>query len=258
MNKSDSIASLAAALAVAQAEMSNPVFDAVNPHFRNKYASLSAVRDAVTPVLSRHGLSVTQLFHACEKVGFVAIETVLIHSSGEWISSLLEMPSEKPNAQGYGSAATYAKRYGLMAITGVVGDDDDDANHAVGNPAQPMPIGKPVTKANAASQPPRQQEKPPAKKEEAPVKKDAAPPAAKQEEKTETVVCPACGDPNMLPPKGNNPYYRCYEKACEKKIHEDDWGKSKVDKSPEPESQAPVERHEEPPQEFADDQDVPF
>lgn len=258
MNKSDSIASLAAALAVAQSEMSNPVFDAVNPHFKNKYASLSAVRDAVTPVLSKHGLSVTQLFHACEKVGFVAIETVLIHSSGEWISSLLEMPSEKPNAQGYGSAATYAKRYGLMAITGVVGDDDDDANHAVGNPAQPMPIGKTVTKSNAASQPPRQQVSLPPKKEEPPVKKEA-PSSAPKEEKSESVVCPACGTPGMIPPKGNNPYYRCYEKACEKKIHKDDWGKTQVDKSPEPPSQ-PIERQEEVPQEFsdADDPNVPF
>lgn len=128
MNKSESIASLAAALAKAQAGLKNPAFDSSNPHFKNKYASLASVRDTITPVLSAHGIAVLQLLGKSD-VG-VSCETVLTHESGEWISSTIEIPATKQDAQGYGSASSYARRYALMAIVNVVGDVDDDANEA--------------------------------------------------------------------------------------------------------------------------------
>jgi hypothetical protein len=128
MNKSESIAAIAAALAKAQAQLKNPVFDSKNPHFKNSYASLASVRDTVTPVLAAHGIAVLQLLGKSD-VG-VSCETVLTHESGEWISSTIELPATKQDAQGYGSACTYARRYALMAIVNVVGDDDDDANEA--------------------------------------------------------------------------------------------------------------------------------
>lgn len=128
MNKSDSIAAIAAALAKAQAELKNPPYDSKNPHFRNSYASLASVRDTITPVLAAHGIAVLQLLGKSE-VG-VSCETVLTHESGEWISSTIELPAAKQDAQGYGSACTYARRYALMAIVNVVGDEDDDANEA--------------------------------------------------------------------------------------------------------------------------------
>jgi hypothetical protein len=128
MNKSESITLLATALAKAQNEMKNPAFDSQNPHFRNKYASLASVRDTVTPCLSKHGLAVSQ--HLGVEEGMVTCETILMHSSGEWISSVIKLPTPKPDAQGFGSAYTYARRYSLMAICGVVGDEDDDANEA--------------------------------------------------------------------------------------------------------------------------------
>lgn len=125
---------LFAALAKAQAEMSNPGFDSTNPHFRNKFASLAAVRNAVVPVLAKHGISMSQDLQSVE--GGVACTTTLRHGSGFAISfGPLVLPVSKNDAQGFGSAATYARRYSLMAVAGVVGDSDDDANAASGKPA---------------------------------------------------------------------------------------------------------------------------
>jgi hypothetical protein len=124
MNKSENIEHLAVALAKAHAELKNPGFDTTNPFFKNKYASLAAVRDAVAPVLAKQGLSVVQLLG--QKESGITCETALLHSSGQWIAETLYMPSAKQDAQGFGSAITYARRYALMAICGVVGDEDDD------------------------------------------------------------------------------------------------------------------------------------
>ena len=133
MNRSDSIAALAAALAAAQAELRNPVFDSQNPHFKSRFASLATVRDAITPTLSRHGLSVMQLA-TNDADGRPCVETILAHASGEWVSSTLTVPAGKNDAHGAGSAITYARRYALMAIVNVVGDEDDDGNGAVQQP----------------------------------------------------------------------------------------------------------------------------
>ena len=131
---------IGAALAKAQAEMSNPKFDKTNPHFRNKFASLAAVRDAVIPVLAKHGIACLQDLQNAE--GGVACTTTLLHSSGQTLTfGPLRMPVSKADAQGFGSAATYARRYHLMAVANVVGDEDDDANQATGKPAPAVGIG---------------------------------------------------------------------------------------------------------------------
>lgn len=128
------IGELAAALAKAQVEMSNPKFDKTNPHFKNKFASLAAVRDAVIPILAKHGIACVQ--DLVDVDGGVACMTRLYHSSGQVLAfGPLRMPVSKPDAQGFGSAATYARRYHLMAVANVVGDEDDDANQATGKPA---------------------------------------------------------------------------------------------------------------------------
>lgn len=134
MNRSDQINEIAAALAIAQAELRNPAFDSSNPHFKSKFASLANVRDTITPTLTRHGIAVLQLLGFDE--GRVTCETVLTHKSGQWISGTFSMPPTKPDAQGTGSAATYCRRYSLMAIVNVVGDEDDDGNAASERPAQ--------------------------------------------------------------------------------------------------------------------------
>lgn len=139
MNRSDSVKELATALAKAQGEVENPKFDTQNPFFKSRYASLAAVRSAVMPVFSKHGLSIVQSLRSTEKG--VECETMLMHLSGEWIADTLSLPIAKHDAQGYGSAATYARRYSLMSFSGVVGDEDDDGNGATEK-------NKPGTKAN--------------------------------------------------------------------------------------------------------------
>jgi hypothetical protein len=132
---------LGAALAKAQCEMSNPKFDKTNPHFRNKFASLAAVRDAVIPILAKHGIACIQELEAVE--GGVACTTVLMHSSGQvYRTPPLRMPVSKADAQGFGSSGTYARRYSLMAVANVVGDEDDDANAGTGKPAPATDIQK--------------------------------------------------------------------------------------------------------------------
>ena len=123
--RSTEIAELIQALVKAQTAMKNPQFDSQNPHFRTRYASLKSVRDAVTPVLAEQGLVVTQLVGT--EGQNVCCETVLWHSSGQYLASSLQLPATKPDAQGYGSAITYARRYALMALCNVAGEDDDDA-----------------------------------------------------------------------------------------------------------------------------------
>jgi hypothetical protein len=131
---------IAKALAAAQADMANPRFDSQNPHFRNSFASLASVRNAVVPVLAKHGICMTQNLETVEKG--IACTTILTHESGQQMAfGPLVMPASKPDSQGLGSAATYARRYALMAVCGVVGDEDDDANSATGKPAQATGIG---------------------------------------------------------------------------------------------------------------------
>lgn len=143
MNASEQINELAGALAKAQAELRNPAFDSVNPHFKSKFASLAGVRDAITPALSKHGLSVTQLTTNDEH-DRACVETVLLHSSGQWIASRLTVPAPKADAHGAGSAITYARRYSLMAIVNVVGDEDDDGNRASAPPSKPIEVVPPA------------------------------------------------------------------------------------------------------------------
>ena len=119
-------ATLVDALAAAQAEMRNPVFDKVNPHFKSKFASLAAVRDAVVPVLARHGIAMTQTY------GFIEGAQLLIttlHYGNEQIVSQVPLPAYQQPQQ-WASATTYIRRVSLMAIAGVCGDEDDDAEEA--------------------------------------------------------------------------------------------------------------------------------
>ena len=123
------IADLAAALCKAQAQMEGAKKDATNPHFKTKYADLAAVWEAIREPLTSNGLSIVQLLRDVQNG--VEVETILLHSSGQQISAVLAMPASKQDAQGYGSAATYARRYALMAMVGVA-PEDDDGNAAVG------------------------------------------------------------------------------------------------------------------------------
>lgn len=115
---------IAKAFVAAQREFSPALKTSSNPHFRSKYADLSACVEAVIDALNNHGIALMQITHECESG--VMVETVFLHESGETLSGgKLQVPAQKQDAQGYGSALTYARRYALMASCGIAPEDDD-------------------------------------------------------------------------------------------------------------------------------------
>ena len=127
---SEQINDLAAALVKAQAAMKPAVKDATNPHFKSKYADLSAVWEAARGPLTANGLSVVQMPTDSNEPGRVALTTMLLHTSGQYLSSTVSTRLQQETAQGVGSALTYLRRYALAAMVGIVADDDDDGNAA--------------------------------------------------------------------------------------------------------------------------------
>lgn len=130
-------AELFAALAKAQAEMTVAEYDSNNTYFESKYASLAAVIEATRPVLSKHGISITQ--HPRVQDGLVIVTTMVAHASGAYMTSELALRPAKNDAHSVGSAITYAKRYAWSAAAGIAADDDDDGNAAVSLPPAPPP-----------------------------------------------------------------------------------------------------------------------
>ena len=120
---SPSIAKLSTALAVAQGQMEAAKRDSNNPYFKSTYADLASAWEAVRKPLSDNELSVIQLPQS--EGSTVKVVSVLAHSSGEWVSSELQIEAKDSGAQSVGSAITYARRYSLMAICGIAPDDDD-------------------------------------------------------------------------------------------------------------------------------------
>lgn len=132
MTQSESINELATALAKAQGTMKAAVFNKKNPHFKSQYADFSSCMDACRGPLSDNGLAIIQY---CEtKDGKLNLLTMLAHTSGQWIKSEFPLISAKMDSQGIGSAMTYAKRYSLCGMVGIVADEeeDDDGETAVG------------------------------------------------------------------------------------------------------------------------------
>jgi hypothetical protein len=126
---------LSAAMALAFAKIEGAVKGKTNPAFRSKYADLSSVVDAIKPALSEHGLWFRQITHPAD--GGVCVETVIHHASGEFLAcGPLFVPASKQDAQGFGSAMTYARRYSLMAAFGVPAEDDDANGAVASRPAQ--------------------------------------------------------------------------------------------------------------------------
>ena len=133
MHRSETIAQLAEAISKAQGAMKKATRDSENPYFKSKYADLGSVLDACRDELAANGLAVIQL--PTFREGKVVLEYILLHSSGEWIGSELEMTPMKMDPQSIGSAITYARRYTLAPIAGVA-TEDDDGNAASGNSAK--------------------------------------------------------------------------------------------------------------------------
>lgn len=120
--------SFASAFIKLQAAIKPAIKDATNPAFRSKYADLGAVWEAVREPLATNGFGVIQAPQFEGETMF--LETILLHESGEKMTSRYPLKPAKQDPQGFGSAITYAKRYALSAMLGVVADEDDDGNAA--------------------------------------------------------------------------------------------------------------------------------
>ena len=144
MDHSPEINELAAALAKAQGAITTAAKDKTNPFLKSSYADLASVMAAARAHLSANGLAVIQTAETTD--AGVSVTTMLAHASGQWISGTMSMEAGeergKSSAQVLGSIVTYLRRYGYMAITGVVADDDDDGNAATGRPTQTQPAPK--------------------------------------------------------------------------------------------------------------------
>jgi hypothetical protein len=131
MQHSEQIDQLATALAKAQGSMGGALKDSANPFFKSKYADLESVWTACRKALSENGISVVQGASASETS--VAITTMLLHSSGQWMRDTLPLQPKDMSPQGIGSALTYGRRYALAGMVGVYQTDDDgEAAHGRG------------------------------------------------------------------------------------------------------------------------------
>lgn len=121
-------------LVAALSEITNPPMTQVNPHFRSKFSSLKDCVNTIRPVLAKHHIAATQMVRHGEAGDRVV--TRLVHVSGEFVEDGGIPLANTSDPQKMGSAMTYARRYGLLAICGAVGDPDDDGNKA----SEPEPV----------------------------------------------------------------------------------------------------------------------
>lgn len=137
MNQSQNISELSRAMLQIQKNLLPALKDATNPFTRSNYATLNSVMESCRDELLTHGIWLTQL--PCPApvelgAGHIGLETRLIHAeSGQWISSMAVIPLPKNDPQGMGSAITYARRYSLCAMLGIVTEDDDGEGAKIGS-----------------------------------------------------------------------------------------------------------------------------
>lgn len=137
------------ALAAAQSEMSRAAKDSSNLHFKSSYADLASVMRACMGPLNRHGIAVIQPTGEDEHGRHV--KTILVHESGQTAECSVPLIIAKNDMQGYGSAVTYARRYGLMSMAGVAADDDDSNAAAKAAPTEVVERRPDAAKAAATS-----------------------------------------------------------------------------------------------------------
>lgn len=142
MMTSEKIDLIAPALLAAQKEIGNATKNAKNPHFKNNYADLGAVIDAVKEPLNKNGIVILQSpSGGIAESNCLYLTTRLLHTSGQWIDDVAWSPLPKADPQGVGSATTYLRRYSLAAMLCITQEDDDGvaAMPAKPAPAKPQP-----------------------------------------------------------------------------------------------------------------------
>lgn len=140
---------IASALVKAQRQFGPALKTSTNPHFRSKYADLSACIEAVIDALNDNGIFLLQKNYDCSNG--IMCETVFVHESGEMLEcGIVHFPAVKQDPQGYASALTYARRYSLMAACGIAPEDDDGnmgSRKVNTNPldnVKPAPVSEPI------------------------------------------------------------------------------------------------------------------
>jgi ERF superfamily protein len=152
MTTSEQIHEIATALAKAQGEMGGAVKDSANPFFKSKYADLASVWDACRGPLSKHGLAVVQSPSA--EGMRVSVDTLLTHTSGQWMRGTVSVNAKDDSPQAVGSAITYLRRYALQSFAGVAPEDDDaEAAQGRSKPQQAAPAAVSQS-ATVATMPP--------------------------------------------------------------------------------------------------------
>lgn len=227
MKTSESLVNIAPALVKATSALRAIGKDSVNPHFKSKFASLEAIMGEVRPALAQHGLTVLQGAsqpHTDEAGRLMAftVETMLLHASGEWISSSVFMPLAKLDPQGAGAAVSYGRRYGVASLLAIVTDDDLDGNDAMPSPQQRaqqiVQQSAPARPAARTPAPSAQGNAPTAVADIARQVVDAA--IAKHNAVADgEPSCPKCGgkmwDNRAKKTNPKAPDYKCRDKACD-------------------------------------------
>jgi len=147
LDHSPQINELAKALATAQGMLKPAAFDSVNPHFKSRYASLSSIAESCRAALASNGIAVFQGTAFAD--GRVVVTTMVVHSSGQWMRDELSIKPVSDTPQAIGSALTYARRYSLCGMVGVVSEEDDDGNGKGQDAPQPKPKAQPAAKTPA-------------------------------------------------------------------------------------------------------------
>jgi hypothetical protein len=129
LQKSDSVTKIAKAVLGVQKDLKPAFKGSNNPYFKSKYADLNACWDAVRDLLQKNDLVLIQMPGTSVDMR-PTLTTLLLHTSGEYLMDEAILLIDKQNAQGYGSAVTYYRRYGLSAVLGLISDEDDDGNAA--------------------------------------------------------------------------------------------------------------------------------
>lgn len=172
--QSEHINELASAIVKAQLALVPAAKDHVNPFFKSKYADLPTVWEASGP-FRENGIAITQSpMDAPDE--YIVLDTQLSHISGQWMRSRLKIRVAKNDPQGYGSALTYARRYALGCMTGIVTEEDDDGNAA----STPQPKAQAYT-----------QQKQTAQAKIAELRQEMQEPARQQEESSKETQSPA-------------------------------------------------------------------
>ena len=123
ITRSEQIDLIAGALAKAQAIMGGAHKDSANPFFKSRYADLTSVWDAARGPLTANGIAVVQVPTA--EGARIAVSTLLLHTSGQWIAGTLTTTAKDDSPQSVGSAITYLRRYALASFAGICPTDDD-------------------------------------------------------------------------------------------------------------------------------------